>query len=89
MAQDQAALIGLAMIIDRCVEVGNELPHPSAMVGVYFGARCEQIAPDFASALRAAFDSTFQESSGLPAEAIEERFRTVIDQMAEAWRGCR
>jgi hypothetical protein len=84
--KDDAAVIGLAKIVDRCVDVGDTT-HASAMVGFYFGARCEQIAPDFAVALRDAFDRSFATSSGLPAEFIEAQFRTAIEQMAEAWRG--
>lgn len=86
-AQDDAAIVALAMILDRCVNMGNDLPHPSAMIGLYFGARCEQIAPDFAESLRHAFDRTFQTSAGVPAELVEEQFRTAIEQMASAWRG--
>jgi hypothetical protein len=85
--KDDAALVGLALIIDRLVDGGNDLPHPSAMLGLYFGLRCEQIAPDFAQALRETFDRTYQETSGIPAERVEEQFRTVIDQVAEVWRG--
>lgn len=86
-AQDDAGIVALAMILDRCVNMGNDQPHPSAMIGLYFGARCEQIAPDFAASLRNAFDRTFQTSTGTPAELIEEQFRTAIEQMAEVWRG--